>query len=122
MRASPTFDTARAKVEAGDFSFEAMSALTVAHGELLVATDHLDRSASGVDPFAPPTRCPVCHADPSRVFGFGGVCPACAGSGVFIRTGIFVGHSCSRCKDGARPERCPSKVPGNCGEPHARND
>lgn len=40
---SPTFETAKARVEAGDLSFEALSALTVAHGELLVATDHLDR-------------------------------------------------------------------------------
>lgn len=48
MTHTPSFTAAKARVEAGDFSFAAMAALTVAHGELLVATDHLDRSASGV--------------------------------------------------------------------------
>ena len=68
------------------------------------------------DPFAPPTRCPVCGGVSEKY------CKACDSSGVFVRTGIFRAHSCARCRDGALPERCPSKVPGNCGEPHARND
>jgi hypothetical protein len=38
------------------------------------------------------------------------------------RTGIFVYHNCSRCRNGELPERCPTMVPGNCGYPRARND
>lgn len=63
----------------------------------------------------PPTTCPLCAGKKQP-------CKACYGTNVFVRTGIFVGHACWRCRDGAAPERCPSKVPGNCGEPHARND
>lgn len=70
------------------------------------------------DPFAPPTTCPVCGG----IRGKWHPCEVCNGTGVFVRTGIFRDHACSRCRDGALPERCPSKVPGNCGEPHARND
>jgi len=118
------YETAKARVESGDLSFEAVAGMCVAHADQLVAElkDNLAGLSAARDPFAPPTTCPVCYGDPKRVFGFGGVCPACHGTGVFIRTGIFVAHSCVRCKDGARPERCPSKVPGNCGEPTARND
>lgn len=77
------------------------------------------------DPFAPPTRCPMCGgsgtwAPALRVRQL--PCKTCNGSGEFIRTGIFCDHSCSRCLDGARPERCPTKVRGNCGELRARND
>ena len=48
MSLSPTtFETAKARVESGDFSFEAMGALCVAHGEKLVRdSDALDRRPS----------------------------------------------------------------------------
>src|SRR6185312_547124 len=36
------------------------------------------------------------------------------------RSGIFVYHNCSRCKNGTDLSRCPTPdVPGNCGEPVA---
>lgn len=118
MARTPTYAAAKARVEAGDFSFEAVAAMTIAHGrELVAASDALDRR----DPFAPPTICPLCWGD--RSFRQKGrSCRVCKGSGEFIRSGIFVAHACSRCRDGALPERCPTKVPGNCGNPVARND
>jgi len=36
------------------------------------------------------------------------------------REGIFLYHNCSVCRNGAKP--CTSSVPGNCGNPIARND
>ena len=40
------YETAKARVESGDLSFEAIGALTIAHGEKLVADmERLDRSA-----------------------------------------------------------------------------
>ena len=80
----------------------------------------MDALTAERDPFAPPTRCPVCGG--LGAMKNGRDCQPCNGTGVFVRTGIFRDHACSRCRDGAQLERCPSKVPGNCGEPHARND
>ena len=41
----------------------------------------------------------------------------------YSRQGIFRYHNCSRCQNGARLDRCPTPdAPGNCGQPHARND
>jgi len=112
------FERAKRQVEAGDFSFEAIGALTIAHGEKLIRE-------FAADPFAPLTRCPVCWGAGNRWVDEEPeerVCLTCHATGEFIRTGIFRDHSCSRCRDGAMPERCPSSVPGNCGEPMARND
>lgn len=67
------------------------------------------------DPFAPPTTCPVCYGQKPK-------CKVCHGTNVFVRAGIFRDHSCPRCRDGALPEYCPTKVRGACGEPMARND
>ena len=39
------------------------------------------------------------------------------------RNGIFRDHNCARCQNGVDLARCPTPDrPGNCGEPHARND
>lgn len=41
----------------------------------------------------------------------------------YSRSGIFADHNCWKCKDGTRPDLCPTpNRPGNCGHPHARND
>ncbi len=37
------------------------------------------------------------------------------------RGSFWQSHSCSRCQDGAQPERCPSKS-GGCEYPRAVND
>ncbi len=45
-RAPTSYEAARRRVEAGDFSLDAVGAMAIAHGqELLAASDALDRSA-----------------------------------------------------------------------------